>query len=185
MTVAVGFAVLGVAACGDSDDGGPAATAAPASSLQVTTTTEGPPTVTTGQSDLGEILVDGAGFTLYRFTDDASGVSNCVSDCAEIWPPLIPEGALVVGDGLEPTSFGTVTRPDGMVQLTVDGLPLYTFSGDTAAGQVNGQGVAGTWFAVTPDGQLVGPEGAGGQTTTTGGETGGATTTITIPPIGY
>ena len=165
---------LAAAGCGDSDDGAPAATAGPTSTAPSTSTTAASPTVTTADTDLGEVLVDGEGFTLYRFTADEAGVSNCVEECASVWVPVIPGAELVVGDDLEPTRFGTVTRPDGMVQLTVEGMPLYTFTGDAEAGETTGQGVAGAWFAVTPTGELVGPEGAGGTTTTAG-----ATTTTT------
>jgi hypothetical protein len=47
---------------------------------------------------------------------------------------------------------GTVTRADGSRQLTLDGWPLYEYSGDLSAGETNGQGVDGTWYAVTATG---------------------------------
>ena len=60
-------------------------------------------------------------------------------------------------------TFGTIKRPDGTTQLTFDGMPLYTYSGDSAAGQANGQGVQGVWFAVTPSGSTSGNgSGSGG-----------------------
>jgi predicted lipoprotein with Yx(FWY)xxD motif len=48
------------------------------------------------------------------------------------------------------------TRPDGTKQMTVNCWPIYTFSGDKAPGDTNGQGVGGTWYAVSPEGKLVG-----------------------------
>lgn len=48
-----------------------------------------------------------------------------------------------------PGKLGTITRPDGGVQVTDNGLPLYTYSGDHKPGQANGQGIQGVWFAVT------------------------------------
>jgi predicted lipoprotein with Yx(FWY)xxD motif len=177
-------ALLG-AGCGDDEAGTPAATAAPASAVSSSSTTQGAPTVAVADTDLGPVLVDGQGFTLYRFTEDAEGVSNCTDACAEAWPPVIHDGELLVGDRLDATRFGTVTRPDETVQLTVDGLPLYRFAADTEPGHTNGQGSGGVWFAVTPDGQLVGPEGAGandGATSTTGD---GAATSTTFPPLDY
>jgi predicted lipoprotein with Yx(FWY)xxD motif len=177
--------VLLGAGCGDDGAGTPAATAAPASAVSSSSTTEGTPTVAVADTDLGPVLVDGQGFTLYRFTEDAEGVSNCSDACAEAWPPLIHEGALLVGDSLDATQFGTVTRPDGAVQLTVDGLPLYRFAADNEPGQTNGQGSGGVWFAVTPEGQLVGPEGAGAADDTPDTTGDGAATSTTFPSMDY
>lgn len=63
------------------------------------------------------------------------------------WPPLA--GPAVGGEGLDAAQFGTITRDDGSMQATSFGHPLYLFSGNTAAGDANGQGSGGSWFTIT------------------------------------
>jgi predicted lipoprotein with Yx(FWY)xxD motif len=104
---------------------------------------------------LNPVVVNGAGFTLYRFDKDTAKPpkSNCDGDCAKTWPPvLVQPGGKVFLDGMQSSDVGTVQRTDGTLQVTVGGWPVYRFSKDTAAGQTNGQGVGGTWFGVAPDG---------------------------------
>ena len=74
-------------------------------------------------------------------------------DCAKTWPPAIVTSDDVVVNGLDRAAVGTVTRADGTKQLTIGGWPVYGFTKDKAAGDTNGQGVGGTWFAVAPNGQ--------------------------------
>jgi predicted lipoprotein with Yx(FWY)xxD motif len=105
-------------------------------------------------SSLGKIVVDGTGRTLYAFTKDADGVSTCLDACAKAWPPAIVTGDLAV-EGLDQALFTTVDRPDGSKQLKMGKWPLYTFSGDAAPGDVNGQGSGGSWFVVGQDGKLI------------------------------
>jgi predicted lipoprotein with Yx(FWY)xxD motif len=69
---------------------------------------------------------------------------------------VVVDGEVTVGEGLDAAAFGTITREDGVVQLTINDKPLYTFANDTAAGDVNGQGVNEVWFAVDTRGQPVG-----------------------------
>ena len=57
--------------------------------------------------------------------------------------------------GLDAKVFSVVEAPGDVYQLKAGQWPLYTFSGDTAAGQTNGQGTAGNWFVVAPDGSLI------------------------------
>ncbi|MFF8480934.1 hypothetical protein ACGFZG_27105 [Streptomyces antibioticus] len=116
---------------------------------------------------LDPVVVNGKGFALYRFDEDEAdpSVSNCSGDCAKTWPPL-----LVAGNGrvffdsanIERSDIGFLKR-DGAFQVTLAGWPVYLFSGDTKAGDTKGQGVGGTWFGVTPDGQRAGQEGGAGQ----------------------
>jgi len=100
-------------------------------------------------SKYGTILVDSQGMTLYRYTPDTAGKSTCYGGCAQVWPPLLVPGATspTAGDGVE-GMLGTTTRTDGTRQVTFNGWPLYTFTGDSAPGEVNGQGYEGTWFVV-------------------------------------
>jgi predicted lipoprotein with Yx(FWY)xxD motif len=97
--------------------------------------------------DLGPILADSRGFTLYTFDRDAPGVSNCGGRCAEVWPPLITtDGNVAAPDGLA-GALTSITRDDGSMQVTYNGAPLYTYSMDAAPGDINGEGVGGVWHA--------------------------------------
>ncbi len=109
--------------------------------------------VEVASSDLGDILVDDEGNTLYLFLNDEQGESTCYDDCAENWPALA--GPAEAGEGADESLLGTVERDDGTQQVTYNDWPLYYFAGDAQAGDVNGQGVGDVWFAVTPDGEQV------------------------------
>jgi predicted lipoprotein with Yx(FWY)xxD motif len=96
--------------------------------------------------------------SLYRFDKDsaAPSVSRCTGACAKKWPPVtIKENGKVYLQGVDPKKVGGIRRNDGQVQVTVNGWPLYRFSGDTRPGDLNGQGVDGVWFAAGPDGSKV------------------------------
>ncbi|WP_079000535.1 MULTISPECIES: hypothetical protein [Streptomyces] len=113
-----------------------------------------PATVQLGRNErLGNTVVDGEGFTLYRFDPDSANPSKatCVDDCAVTWPPVLANEK-VRFQGLHRDQIDTVTRPDGTQQVTIGGWPVYRFSKDAAAGDISGEGVGGTWFAVAPDG---------------------------------
>ena len=106
---------------------------------------------------MGETVQNEDGFVLYRFDDDKvkpEVVSNCNDDCAKVWPPaVINKGEKPKLDGVEASAVGTVTRKDGTLQLTIDKWPVYTYIGDTKAGQWKGQNVGKKWFVITPDGK--------------------------------
>lgn len=107
---------------------------------------------------LGEIVVDKNGHTVYRFLKDEAWpkpVSACTGACLEKWPAVAP---VDIDDtkGIQKKGFMNFTRPDGVKQQTINCWPIYTFSGDKAPGDTNGQGVGGTWYAVSPDGKPVG-----------------------------
>ncbi|MGW1520121.1 SCO0930 family lipoprotein [Streptomyces sp. NPDC002287] len=103
---------------------------------------------------LGPVLTDSAGSTLYRFDKDTAQppASHCDGDCAKAWPP-VPAGDATAAAGMDPALLGEVVRADGGKQLTVAGWPAYRYAKDTKAGDLNGQGVGGTWFALAPDGK--------------------------------
>ncbi|GAA3869372.1 hypothetical protein GCM10022243_38600 [Saccharothrix violaceirubra] len=132
-------------------DGKKAATddkkAAPNAGLVLTTSSVG---------DLGTVLTDKDGMTLYRFDKDTAkpAKSNCEGDCAAKWPPLLVQGDFEVR-GVDRSLVGTVDRPEGK-QLTVAGWPLYTFVDDKVCGDAKGQGVGGTWFVANPQGGKAG-----------------------------
>lgn len=160
-TRAVAIAALAAAAalivggCG----GTPASPAAPAATAPAAPAADIPAVVAKEVPELGKIVVDKAGFTLYRFDNDSPKPSKatCVDGCAEKWPPVVvdPKGQLTI-DGVEQSAIGTVVRPDGKSQLTIGGWPVYRFASDGAPGATGGQGVGGTWFAVKPDGKKAG-----------------------------
>ncbi len=79
-------------------------------------------------TDLGEIVVDGAGMTLYAFTPDApeNGVPTCYDGCAEAWPPLVAPEEITAGAGLDATQFTAVPRDDDAGdQVKFGDWPLY------------------------------------------------------------
>ena len=111
-------------------------------------------------AQLGTVVVDGQGFTLYRFDNDTTKppASNCAGECAQKWPPVLATpGTPLTVEGVAQDVVGTINRPDGSVQLTLAGWPVYRYSGDPQPGATAGQGVGGTWAAVTPDGDKAEP----------------------------
>jgi predicted lipoprotein with Yx(FWY)xxD motif len=101
-------------------------------------------------SAFGNVLTNAAGFTLYFFAPDSKGNSNCNDGCATTWPAF-NTSELTLDDGLAANDFSTITRIDGTEQTTYKGWPLYLFSNDTAANQINGDGAGGVWFVAKPD----------------------------------
>jgi predicted lipoprotein with Yx(FWY)xxD motif len=98
------------------------------------------------------VLTNAKGRTLYWFAPDTATRSACYGTCAAYWPPV--RGAATAGPGVT-GRLGTSTRSDGSVQATYDGHPLYTYVGDTGAGQANGNRLnlnGGLWYEVTPSG---------------------------------
>lgn len=149
-------AVLALAGCDESDPvvgGDPTDEPTTTSTDPEATETDADVTLTTASSELGTILVDDEGRTLYMFDNDTGGESTCYDDCASTWPPVT--GTAAAGDGVDASLIGTTMRTDGTVQVTYNGLPLYLFAGDSAAGDVNGQGVNDIWWVVGPDGESI------------------------------
>lgn len=118
--------------------------------------------ITLAESDLGPILVDGEGMTLYVFDNDTEGTSTCTGECEANWPPV--SGDVTAGDGVDADLLGTTERDDGTSQATYDGQPLYFFAGDQAAGDTAGQGVGDVWWVVGPDGAKITDEAAAADT---------------------
>jgi len=109
----------------------------------------------TPSAEIGTYVTDGAGRTLYRFDNDSARPprSTCNNDCATAWPPLlIKSPGKIYPDGINPKIIGYVERADHTCQVTINGHPVYYFVTDTRPGDINGQGVNGTWFAVSPTG---------------------------------
>ena len=125
------------------------------------------------------VLVTGSGLTLYRNRLETGGKIRCTAGCRAAWPPLLVAARAkpLAGAGAVQRLLGTLKRPDGGVQVTYRGAPLYRFAADRSAGQAAGQGLAGIWFAV-PAGSAQPPATTAPPATTTGYPT---DTTPTIP----
>jgi predicted lipoprotein with Yx(FWY)xxD motif len=122
--------------------------------------------VNAASSKLGMVLVDGSGRTLYLFEKDQPNQSACSGACVAAWPVDQSSGTPKGGSGVKASLLGTIKRGDGSTQVTYDHHPLYYYSGDSGAGQQNGQGInafGAAWFAVAPAGGAV----SGGATATT------------------
>ena len=136
-----GLIALTAAACGSGNGGyaSPARQTGSSATLMVAT-----------DARLGSHLVDGSGRSLYYFAKDvpAGGghpaVSNCDAGCLPIWPVFGADD--VVAQGIDAADVGRITRPDGSVQTTYRGFPLYYYAGDTAAGESKGEGLNGLWY---------------------------------------
>jgi predicted lipoprotein with Yx(FWY)xxD motif len=106
--------------------------------------------------DLGTILVDSEGRTLYDFHKDKGSKSACYGACAGTWPPLLTEGDPQAQGPADRSMLGTTKRKDGTVQVTYNGWPLYTYAGDQNPGEANGNDIdqfGAEWYALQPNGQ--------------------------------
>jgi len=104
---------------------------------------------TRDDADFGLYLVDQRGMTLYTYTGDEPGVSNCYGDCTDKWKILWTQGNIVLGDGVT-GELGIIERNDGPWQVTYNNTPLYFFKDDSKPGDLLGNGVSGKWYAVKP-----------------------------------
>lgn len=128
------------------------ATSAPAASAPSSTAGSSAPSsagstnvvVNMASTSLGPVLTSASGLTLYVHAGDSATTSTCTGGCATAWPPLaVPAGSsATAGTGVTGT-LGTLTRADGTIQVTYNGMPLYGWKSDTKPGDVTGQGVAG------------------------------------------
>jgi predicted lipoprotein with Yx(FWY)xxD motif len=114
--------------------------------------------VKTASSKVGTILVDANGRTLYLFEKDQPNQSACAGTCASAWPTDHTSAAPKAGGQVKASLLGTIKRSDGSMQVTYNQHPLYYFARDTAAGQLNGQGVdafGGGWDVLSPSGNKI------------------------------
>ena len=157
-------ALLAIAGCGSSSDSsnsggaygsGGESTGKPAS----TGSSEGKAAAVVSVSrapKLGRIVVNFKGLTLYDFHKDKGTQSACYGGCAQVWPPLITEGAPQAGEGAIASKLGTTKRKDGTTQVTYAGHPLYTYTADTKPGDAKGNDFSsfgGEWYALQPSGE--------------------------------
>jgi predicted lipoprotein with Yx(FWY)xxD motif len=154
IAAAISLTALAVAGCGGS------------SSNSNSSTSVSPPKTSSGQaatvgvenSGLGKILDDSKGQTLYVFQKDTGTKSTCTGACAGNWPPLRASGKPTAGSGAAASMLGTTRRSDGKAQVTYNGHPVYTFTGDQSPGDTNGQGVTAfgaRWYVLSPAGTQV------------------------------
>jgi predicted lipoprotein with Yx(FWY)xxD motif len=130
-----------------------------ATTLTVPPTTDPSLTLTVQHSPAGPILATGGGATLYDFSPDSRGRSACLNDgCVFQWPPLLANGPVRVGKGVDPALVGTLRRPGGATQLSYGGHPLYTYRMDVTPGVVMGQAIdqnGGLWYVLDRTGRQV------------------------------
>ena len=108
----------------------------------------GPAALKAATAGSARVLADAKGFTLYWFAPDTPARSDCNGSCAVYWPPVT--GAPSAGPGVT-GRLGTIKRSDGSTQATYNGHPLYTYVGDNAPGQANGNNLdlnGGRWHEI-------------------------------------
>lgn len=155
----ISFALV-IAACGSSG-GSKGSGAYGGSTKKTTTTTAGAstdPTSTTLQlvdTKLGKVVADSAGKTLYLYVPDGTGtVSKVSAGTLGAWPPVQADGTPTVGPGLT-AKPSAAKQPNGEEWVAYNGHLLYGFTGDSKAGDVNGNALGNVWYAVTATGEPV------------------------------
>jgi predicted lipoprotein with Yx(FWY)xxD motif len=168
------FAVVGLlaAGCGGSSSsaskGGVAGASHSASSVAVKTRK---------LSGLGIVLVNAkTGRTIYVFMKDAQRHVTCTGSCASFWPPVKWKSSSkpTAGGAAKSSLLSSAKNPSGGRVVTYNKWPLYTYSGDSSAGQSSGEGLnlnGGKWYVISSTGAVIKhrSSGGGGGTTTTGG----------------
>lgn len=142
-------AVVTLAGACSSSGSGSGKTAGPASKPVANSAAPSGSTVTISLT--GDRLTASDGRTLYYNTVDTTKKIDCVAGCATTWLPV--RGKPAPGSGLDSGDFSTTSRPDGGMQVTYYGHPVYEFKGDRTAGDRNGDGIAdggGKWIVATP-----------------------------------
>jgi predicted lipoprotein with Yx(FWY)xxD motif len=171
LLAASGILAILAAACSASSTGGsPAASAAAPSAAAPSAAA--PSAASSGAAGeayevdvatgaMGKYLTGEDGKTLYVFTADSANKSACADACATTWPPFTIDAdeSVKAGDGVTGT-LTTFARADGKMQVAINGLPLYYFANDAKAGDTNGQGLNGKWFAANPAGTVPAASGA-------------------------
>lgn len=180
VAVATALLLTAVGGCGNGDGDGeesPSPAASPTPTDSPTATAGKAATVMLREAgDLGPVLTDGEGRTLYLFEADKDEKSTCNDACAEAWPPLTTSGKPKAGEKADAKLLGTTERADGSTQVTYNGHPLYYFQNDKKPGDTTGHGVedfGAKWYALNASGDRA--EGDAQDTGETGdtGDTGG------------
>lgn len=160
--------VAALAGCGGSPGTTAPTTGAPptvssAPAPGATTTAAADVELKTASSTAGQIVVDGEGKSVYFFTKDVkdSGTSACKDACVAAWPAVTTTSDAPKVEGVT-GAVGTIDTADGAKQITINGLPVYYFAQDKAAGDILGQGVMDVWYLVSPAGDMIKSAEAGG-----------------------
>ncbi|XAS63863.1 hypothetical protein VUN84_16460 [Micrococcaceae bacterium Sec5.8] len=148
----------GTAGTGGAGTTAPAAASTPTGSSAAGSapgSTPAAPDLKVSDSPAGRIVVDGRGMSVYFYTKDVkdSGASACTGGCVAAWPAVLAASGTPTVDGVTGT-VGTIATPDGKKQLTLNGLPVYYYAKDLAAGDILGQGVGSVWYLATPSGDM-------------------------------
>ena len=158
-TAGMAAVILLLAACGSTSSSSTASRAAATVSGNGQSTPAAPPsTVRTAKTSAGTYLVGPDGRAVYLWVADPKGSSICNGECAKAWPPLTTTAAPTGASGVSASELSTVTRSDGVKQVTYAGHPLYYFVGDAGAGTTTGQGTDGfgaKWWIVSPAGSAI------------------------------
>ncbi len=149
-TAAPGAAATAAATARPAQTSTPAPSASPSGSTAAPSGSAASTVLVTQNPQLGAILTDTQGMTLYIRKSDMPGMSTCSGQCATTWPPFQPPSGNLVAPSGASGKLGTSTRDDGSKQVTYNDMPLYHYAQDTAPGDTKGQGIANNWFAATP-----------------------------------
>ena len=167
--LSIGLSAFALAALLSGCGGGTTTTptsAAPATSAPAETATSAPASsapssmsaaeLSVADSKAGQIVVADQGLSVYFFTKNTkdSGNSVCTGACLTSWPAVTSTTATPTVNGVT-GKVGTIPTADGKMQVTINGMPIYYYSKDQAAGDINGQGVGGVWFLVSPSGEMI------------------------------
>ena len=162
--------LVAVAGCGGSSNNS-------SSTTTTNATAGGAATIdVANNAQLGQILTDGNGNTVYVFDKDTNGKSACSGSCAGVWPPVTTSGSPKAGTGVVASKLGTTMRSDGSTQVTYAGHPLYTYTSDTSPGDTTGNGInsfGALWHAVRPNGSNAPASGSSGSGSSGGASSGG------------
>ena len=159
LTLAIAMVALGVAGCSrDADTEVAATTPTPTATTPAVETPTTAVALTLAESPSGTYVADSTGRAVYILEGDATG-TKCTGECLAAWPPVVAASATPgPGAGGLQASIGTVQRPDGTLQLTFNGQPLYHHAKDTGPGTTSGQAVKdawGEWYLVAPNGVAI------------------------------
>jgi predicted lipoprotein with Yx(FWY)xxD motif len=158
--VAVALGTLALAACGSSSSNSSATTASPGAASPVAGAS-----VATNSTKLGDVVADTKGMTLYTLTKGGQPVA-CTGQCASVWPPLLLASGDTSAKGPASVTGLGMTSMNGGQQVTDHGDPLYRYSGDSAAGDTNGEGLPGSGGSVWHAAKVSGATNTGSPATT-------------------
>jgi predicted lipoprotein with Yx(FWY)xxD motif len=171
MLITASFGVIGLvlAACSNTSTSTPPAGGGTTTSSSSGSTMGAATVQVTDNGTYDTILTDGKGNTLYLFEQDQGTKTSCTTGCSSTWPALTVNGGQpTAGDGANASLLGVAKQADGSMQVTYNGHLVYRYSGDSAPGDTNGEGISGVWFVVSSTGDAV-QQATGGASSSSGG----------------